>query len=237
MAGTKVVVVGDAMLDVYLVGEVDRVSPEAPVPVVTVHASRHGLGGAANVAANVAALGAECRLVAVVGNDARATAVRTEALLESGMFRAGLDSGFDQWDLVNAVMASGWIAITYPELLCDQKMNPGAAFVGQPSMRREILERHPDLVARDAQALVQLLESRVTQLESNYSHAERSAFHIKRPRDFFGLTPEQQFRAVRKIIRNPRMGFNFMIYHTKISLQKFGNRIWNTIPGRRTNDR
>jgi len=64
MATTKIVVVGDAMLDVYLVGEVDRVSPEAPVPVVTVHASRQALGGAANVAANVATLGAECRLVA-----------------------------------------------------------------------------------------------------------------------------------------------------------------------------
>src|SRR2546427_7192610 len=78
MATTKVVVIGDAMLDVYLVGEVDRVSPEAPVPVVTVHASRHGLGGAANVAANVAALGADCRLVAVVGNDTRGASVRTE---------------------------------------------------------------------------------------------------------------------------------------------------------------
>src|SRR3954471_9027255 len=78
MSSTKVVVVGDAMLDIYLVGEVDRVSPEAPVPVVTVHASRHGLGGAANVAANVAALGADCRLVAVVGADARATSVRAE---------------------------------------------------------------------------------------------------------------------------------------------------------------
>ena len=78
MASTKVVVVGDAMLDVYLVGEVDRVSPEAPVPVVTVRASRHGLGGAANVAANVAALGAECRLVAVVGDDTRGASVRTE---------------------------------------------------------------------------------------------------------------------------------------------------------------
>src|SRR6266545_75041 len=78
MAGAKIVVVGDAMLDVYLVGEVDRVSPEAPVPVVTVHASRHGLGGAANVAANVAALGAECRLVAVVGQDQRGESVRAE---------------------------------------------------------------------------------------------------------------------------------------------------------------
>src|SRR5260370_4649240 len=78
MAGAKVVVVGDAMLDVYLVGEVDRVSPEAPVPVVTVNASRQALGGAANVAANVAAIGAECRLAAVVRNDARGEAVRTE---------------------------------------------------------------------------------------------------------------------------------------------------------------
>jgi D-beta-D-heptose 7-phosphate kinase/D-beta-D-heptose 1-phosphate adenosyltransferase len=78
MAQTTVVVLGDAMLDVYLVGEVDRVSPEAPVPVVAVHASRHGLGGAANVAANVAALGAECRLVAVVGDDPRAASVRAE---------------------------------------------------------------------------------------------------------------------------------------------------------------
>ena len=78
MATTRIVVVGDAMLDVYLVGDADRVSPEAPVPVVTVHASRHALGGAANVAANVAAIGAECRLVAVVGADARGESVKTE---------------------------------------------------------------------------------------------------------------------------------------------------------------
>ena len=86
MASTKIVVVGDAMLDVYLVGEVDRVSPEAPVPVVTVHASRQALGGAANVAANVAAIGAACRLVAVIGNDARGEAVHTE--LDDGKLTA-----------------------------------------------------------------------------------------------------------------------------------------------------
>src|SRR5919109_5089981 len=94
MATAKVAVVGDAMLDVYLVGEVDRVSPEAPVPVVTVHASRQALGGAANVAANVAAIGALCRLVAVVGNDARGEAVRAE--LDDGKLKADflvVDSG------------------------------------------------------------------------------------------------------------------------------------------------
>src|SRR2546422_10570547 len=71
MAGRRVVVVGDAMLDIYLSGDAERISPEAPVPVVTVHTRRYALGGAANVAANVAAIGAERRLGAVIGDDAR----------------------------------------------------------------------------------------------------------------------------------------------------------------------
>ncbi|MCZ8205657.1 D-glycero-beta-D-manno-heptose-7-phosphate kinase [Gemmatimonas sp.] len=74
-----VVIVGDAMLDVYLRGDVDRISPEAPVPVVRVRDRKLALGGAANVAQNVAALGAGCDLVAVVGND-RAGATLRERL-------------------------------------------------------------------------------------------------------------------------------------------------------------
>src|SRR5918999_2178706 len=65
----RVVIVGDAMLDVYLHGDVERISPEAPVPVVRVRERRHALGGAANVANNVAAIGARCELVAAVGRD------------------------------------------------------------------------------------------------------------------------------------------------------------------------
>src|SRR5580704_15190428 len=64
-----VAVIGDAMLDVYLRGDVERISPEAPVPVVHVRERTHALGGAANVAHNVAALGARCELVAAIGND------------------------------------------------------------------------------------------------------------------------------------------------------------------------
>ncbi|HXF94459.1 MAG TPA: PfkB family carbohydrate kinase [Gemmatimonadales bacterium] len=78
MAGRRIVVLGDAMLDIYLAGDVERISPEAPVPVVTVGSRRYALGGAANVAANVAAIGAECRLVAVVGDDPRGDSVRAE---------------------------------------------------------------------------------------------------------------------------------------------------------------
>lgn len=78
MAARRIVVVGDAMLDIYLAGDAERISPEAPVPVVSVHARRHALGGAANVAANVAAIGAECLLVAVIGDDERGDAFRGE---------------------------------------------------------------------------------------------------------------------------------------------------------------
>ncbi|MEA3244756.1 MAG: PfkB family carbohydrate kinase [Gemmatimonadota bacterium] len=74
--GLRVAVIGDAMLDVYLRGEVDRVSPEAPVPVVRVGERRLALGGAANVAQNVAALGAVPALVAAVGRDAAAGHLR-----------------------------------------------------------------------------------------------------------------------------------------------------------------
>ncbi len=66
----RVAVVGDAMLDVYLRGEVERISPEAPVPVVHVRERRHALGGAGNVAQNVRAVDAACDLVAAIGDDA-----------------------------------------------------------------------------------------------------------------------------------------------------------------------
>ena len=66
----RVLVVGDVMLDEYMWGAASRISPEAPVPVVAVHAETVKVGGAGNVATNVAALGGRARLVAVVGQDA-----------------------------------------------------------------------------------------------------------------------------------------------------------------------
>lgn len=64
MRGRRIVVVGDAMLDRYLLGDTERLSPEAPVQVVLVNERRHSPGGAANVAANVVALGGFPLLVA-----------------------------------------------------------------------------------------------------------------------------------------------------------------------------
>jgi D-beta-D-heptose 7-phosphate kinase / D-beta-D-heptose 1-phosphate adenosyltransferase len=68
-AGRTVLVLGDVMLDRYVAGEVSRISPEAPIPVLRVTGLRTTLGGAANVADNIAALGARAILLGVVGAD------------------------------------------------------------------------------------------------------------------------------------------------------------------------
>lgn len=67
----KCLVLGDVMVDAYIWGKVDRISPEAPVPVFSVDKRENRLGGAANVALNVKSLGAEPILCGVVGNDAK----------------------------------------------------------------------------------------------------------------------------------------------------------------------
>ena len=75
LRGAHVLVVGDAMLDKFLAGRVTRISPEAPVPVVTFDHESHRIGGAANVAHNVTALGGRATLVAVTGQDEAATSL------------------------------------------------------------------------------------------------------------------------------------------------------------------
>jgi D-beta-D-heptose 7-phosphate kinase/D-beta-D-heptose 1-phosphate adenosyltransferase len=69
MAGRRVIVIGDVMLDQFIFGRVARISPEAPVPVVTYDHEQYRAGGAANVALNARALGAQVELAGVVGDD------------------------------------------------------------------------------------------------------------------------------------------------------------------------
>jgi len=73
----RILIVGDIMLDRYWFGEVNRISPEAPVPVVRVERSEERLGGAANVARNAATLGATTGLLGVIGDDEAGRAVET----------------------------------------------------------------------------------------------------------------------------------------------------------------
>lgn len=88
LAGGRVCVVGDVMIDEYLVGDARRISPEAPVPVISVSEDRHLVGGAGNVAKNIRSLGGAPRLVSVCGNGPRA------ALLRRVLEQEGVSSDF-----------------------------------------------------------------------------------------------------------------------------------------------
>ena len=89
LPGRSVLIIGDVMLDHFVIGRVDRISPEAPVPVVRFEREEFRVGGAANVANNVVALGGSVQLVGVVGADAEAKRLRS-ALIDLDIDTGGL---------------------------------------------------------------------------------------------------------------------------------------------------
>lgn len=87
ISGQKVVVLGDVMLDEFIWGDVSRISPEAPVPVVDIKRESTHLGGAANVLANLLALGAKACVIGVVGNDYAGDRIRLSVKEKSDLHR------------------------------------------------------------------------------------------------------------------------------------------------------
>lgn len=98
MAQAHVTVIGDVMLDRYWYGGVERISPEAPVPVVAINRSEERPGGAANVARNIAGLGAHCHLIALCGDDPAADS------LQSLLTACGVGQGLIRDPLVNTTV-------------------------------------------------------------------------------------------------------------------------------------
>lgn len=88
-AEQNVLVLGDAMVDSYLWGKVDRISPEAPIPIVTVTKQENRLGGAGNVSLNIQALGATPILVSIIGNDEKGR-VFSELMEENDLSSEGI---------------------------------------------------------------------------------------------------------------------------------------------------
>ncbi|SMP38426.1 rfaE bifunctional protein, domain I [Desulfonatronum zhilinae] len=84
LAGNTVVIVGDVMLDEYIFGAVERISPEAPVPVVRIESEEYRLGGAGNVAKNITALGGQAQLFGFLGSDGSGERMR-EMFREHGI--------------------------------------------------------------------------------------------------------------------------------------------------------
>ena len=88
----KILIIGDVMIDAYIWGKVERISPEAPVPIVAVNKRESRLGGAANVALNIKTLGAEPVLCSVIGDDQKGhdfiDLIRAEGMTDQGLHKS-----------------------------------------------------------------------------------------------------------------------------------------------------
>jgi len=140
-----VLVVGDLMLDRYWHGPADRVSPEAPVPVINVRRTEHRPGGAANVALNLVSLGAKCTLVGLVGDDEAA------AELQATLTAAGVICDF--------VTVPDWPTIVKLRLLAQKQQLIRADFEAPvpdygASERMGTLQNRVEKHLRSAQAMI-----------------------------------------------------------------------------------
>jgi rfaE bifunctional protein kinase chain/domain len=106
LSETHVLVIGDAMLDEYVIGEATRISPEAPVPVIDVAKRNYNAGGSANVASNVSGLGAVASIIALVGSDAAGETL-TKLMQSAGIATEGLVRPEDRATITKTRIVAG----------------------------------------------------------------------------------------------------------------------------------
>jgi len=146
LAGRRLAVIGDSMLDRFLWGRVDRISPEAPVPVVRLESETTKLGGAANVAANICALGAQAVLFGLCGRDEAA------GHLQGLMTVQGIDpAGMIETDLRPTTIKTRIIAHNQQVVRTDREDDSpvDGAFIRQLVDRLEALGPFDGMVLSD----------------------------------------------------------------------------------------
>ena len=140
----RVLVAGDAMLDRYWFGDAERISPEAPVPVVRIERREERLGGAANVALNIADLGANASLISVVGQDEAGERIRGLAL------EAGIHPELEFDPRLPTTVKLRVVARQQQMLRCDFEATPGEELLLKNLNRfPALLEKADTLVLSD----------------------------------------------------------------------------------------
>lgn len=137
--GSRVLVLGDVMLDEYVWGTVSRISPEAPVPVVAVRSESLKIGGAGNVAANIAALGGQVEVVGVVGNDAAGERL-THELEGVGVKASGLVVDGSRPTTIKSRVVAGSQHVVRFDRESDAPLNPPV----RNRVLRQVRERLPE---------------------------------------------------------------------------------------------
>lgn len=135
----NVLIIGDVMLDNYLWGKVDRISPEAPVPIASIQNKESRLGGAANVAINIQALGATPILCSVIGNDMNGRSF-IELLKQIGMSADGIFQSTERITTVKTRI----IGNNHQMLRVDEEMETDLT----PSDRKQLLNRITTIVSK-----------------------------------------------------------------------------------------
>ena len=144
LQATRIMVVGDVMLDRYWYGHVDRISPEAPVPVVHVQREEDRLGGCGNVAYNLVSLGAQATLLSVVGQDDAGHRLRE--LLTNG----GISAELGQDPKLSTTMKLRIIGRNQQLLRADFENHPDHEVLASLSQRyAQLLQQHQAVLFSD----------------------------------------------------------------------------------------
>jgi hypothetical protein len=163
-------------------------------------------------------------------------ALRAEAILEAGRFRAFTPAGYASWDLANAIMASGWVAVSAPAIL--GRTSSGGARRASPSvpghwrLRRALLSRFPELVAGAAEEMSILLESNGWRGSHTRSAGKpgRSPFT---PRTLLRMPLRDQLEIAARALGNPKKAYYWTSYHATQAGRRIARRLWSEVGGKR----
>jgi D-glycero-beta-D-manno-heptose-7-phosphate kinase len=185
IAGLRILVVGDVMLDHYIWGDATRISPEAPVPVIDIARDSWTAGGAANVAINIAGLGAKCTVFGFIGKDA--DGVRLKGILKE----RGVDALATPGEGMTIVKTR--VMVQHQQLCRLDRESAPTAYAVEPAQAARVLTKA--IKACDAVVLSDyakgLLDDRLVSLVTKIAHVERKFIALdpkpKHPLRFSGL--------------------------------------------------
>jgi GT2 family glycosyltransferase len=157
---------------------------------------------------------------------------RAEAVREVGGPRTDLDSGLETWDLANAVMAAGWAAVRIPAILGHREGGldgvEDAMPLARKRSRRRLLDRHPELVGRDATSLIALLEAKVTDGYGR-SSGQHSAEPVAAPATL-GRSLRPMLHLAKMATRQPGAAGRRLVWQSKAIARARLARLRNTPP-------
>ncbi len=141
----KVLVIGDVMVDSYLIGKVDRISPEAPVPVVALTKRENMLGGAANVALNIKSLGGKAILCSVIGNDKQGD-ILLKLMQDEGLRTDGIIRSTDRITTTKFRIISNRMQMLRVDEEIDSDLNSNDSTALIQSITQLIRKNKPDVI-------------------------------------------------------------------------------------------